>query len=334
MELALKRPLDMHLHLREGFFLFDSTPISSKCFSGAVIMPNLTKPILTIEQVIQYKTAILKASKRQFTPLMTMFFSKNYSFELLQKAKEAGVFAFKLYPAGTTTNSESGLSGFNFKELETIFENMSKLNLPLLIHGETNGDVFAREKEFMPTYEALAKNFPHLRIVMEHISCKEAVETLDKFDNLFATITLHHMMLNYNDLLGNAMRPHLYCKPILKSKEDMQAIRALALNAHEKVMFGSDSAPHMRYKKYSNNTAAGIFSAPVLLPKLVEIFEHESNFERLQKFISDNAFAIHNLENIPPFDITLEKNPMKVPREFIGCVPMLAGEEISWSIKP
>ena len=328
--MQLKAPLDMHLHLRDNEMLNNIAKYSSNSFSGAVIMPNLVPPVTTKNELLEYKKRILKAiGEDKFTPYMTLFF-KNYSKEFLEDIKDE-IIAIKLYPAGITTNSDGGVDNFDIKTLSPTLNVMSQLNIPLCVHGETDGFVMDREKEFSPIYEKLASNFPNLKIIMEHITTKESVELLDKYENLYATITLHHLILTLDDVAGGLLKPHLFCKPIAKRPEDREALREVALKGHSKVMFGSDSAPHPKDKKEACGCAAGVFTSPIALQVLAQIFENEP-FENFENFISKNAQKIYGIKPIDK-TIILEKKPFKVSNEYNGVVPMFAGEEIAYSIK-
>ncbi len=331
MRLTLKSPLDMHLHLRQDDMLKKVAPLSSKTFAAAIIMPNTTPPITSKEQVLAYKKEIESlTSQDSFTPLMTLFF-KNYSRAFLEDIKDE-ITAIKLYPAGITTNSEGGVESLDIEKLKETLEAMSELEIPLCIHGESNGFVMDREAEFIPTYEKLAKAFPKLKIIMEHITTKDAVEALDRYENLYATITLHHLYITLDDVAGGLLKPHLFCKPIAKRPEDKEALLEVALNAHPKVMFGSDSAPHPRNAKEAPGCAAGVFTAPIALQALAELFEKHNALEHLQSFISENAKCIYKLENIPNKEIVLEKKDSKVPSEYSGIVSFMADNTLSWSI--
>ncbi len=334
-EINLKFPLDMHLHLRDGKMLELVGPLTSSTFSGALVMPNLVPPVCTKEDVLAYKKRILEATQGDdFEPFMTLFF-KPYSKEFLESIKDY-VVALKLYPAGITTNSEGGISNFDIEELRPTLEAMSELQIPLCVHGETNGFVMDREAEFMSIYETLAVNFPKLKIIMEHITTKEAVDMLDKFDNLFATITLHHLIITLDDVAGGMLKPHLFCKPIAKRPVDRDALLKVALEAHPKVMFGSDSAPHPKHKKEACGCAAGVFTAPIALQVLAELFDSNNKLENLQKFVSDNACAIYELEPSDKTIMLIEKDfevPLQYSLENELVVPMYAGEKIKWSIK-
>ncbi len=333
MSITLNSPLDMHLHLRDGDMLKIVAPLSSSSFSGAIIMPNLVPPITTKEEVISYKNRILEAiADDKFTPYMTLFFKPTYTKEFLKSVKD-DITALKLYPAGITTNSEGGVSGFDIDELKETLTAMSELEIPLCIHGETNGFVMDREAQFISIYELLATNFPKLKIIMEHITTKESVEALDRFENLYATITLHHLLITLDDVAGGMLEPHLFCKPIAKRPEDREALRKVAFEAHPKVMFGSDSAPHPKHAKEASHCSAGVFTAPIALQVLTELFVEHSTVEKLQAFVSDNAKEIYSNIVIPQTSVTLEEKPFSVPEKYGEVVPMYAGERLSYSIK-
>ena len=332
MAITINAPLDMHLHLRDTQMLSIVAPLTSESFSGAIIMPNLVPPISTKEALLAYKKRILKACKNDaFTPYMTLFFKPTYSKEFLASIKDE-LTAIKLYPAGITTNSEGGVSGFEVDELRPTLDAMSELDIPLCVHGETNGFVMDREAEFVSIYEMLATNFPKLKIIMEHITTKESVEALDKFENLYATITLHHLLITLDDVAGGMLQPHLFCKPIAKRPEDREALRRVALGGHPKVMFGSDSAPHPQHAKESCGCAAGVFTAPIALQVLTELFIKHSTVEKLQDFISNNAQKIYQNITIPKKIVHLEKKPFIVPIKYGTVVPMYAGETLAYTI--
>ena len=331
----LNEPLDMHLHLRGGDMLRLVAPLTSNSFSGALVMPNLVPPVTTKEALLSYKKRIIESCKDDnFTPYMTLFFQNNYSFEFLEDIKDE-IIGIKLYPAGITTNSETGVSSMDIEVLRATLENMSKLGIPLCIHGETNGFVMDREKEFMPIYESIASAFPNLKIIMEHITTKDAVELLDRYSNLYATVTLHHLLITLDDVAGGMLDPHLFCKPIAKRPEDRSALLNAALKAHPKLMFGSDSAPHPKHKKECCGCAAGVFTSPIALQVLVELFEKYDSLDNLNDFVSNNAKKIYGL-NIKDKTIKLVKKDFIVPAIYEykdeKVVPMYAGKTLSWSI--
>jgi dihydroorotase len=306
-------------------------PLSSASFSGAIVMPNTVPPITTKEQLLSYKQEILEATKDDtFTPFMTLFFKDNYTKEFLSQIRDE-ITAIKLYPAGITTNSEGGVGTIDVDTLAPALNAMSELNIPLCIHGESDGFVMDREAEFVPVYKALANAFPDLKIIMEHITTKASADALLEHDNLYATITLHHLYITLDDVAGGLLQPHLFCKPIAKRPEDRDALLNLALNAHPKVMFGSDSAPHPKSAKEAPGCAAGVFTAPIALPLLAELFESYNKLENLQNFVSTNA---QNIYGIKPLEkaVNLVKKSMQIPSSYGSVVPFMAGKKISWSI--
>ncbi len=328
---TLLMPLDMHLHLRDGVMLENIAPLTAYSFSGAIVMPNLVPPVSSLDDLVAYKERIMAAVPNDyFEPYMTLFY-KNYDRKFLESVADE-LTAIKLYPAGITTNSEGGVSSFDIEEMRPTLEAMIELDIPLCVHGETDGFVMDREAEFMSIYELLASSFPDLKIIMEHITTKEAVEMLDKYDNLYATITVHHLLLTLDDVVGGMMMPHNFCKPIAKRPEDLDALLSVALEAHPKVMFGSDSAPHPQDKKESSGCAAGVFTAPIALQLLCEIFEQYDKLDNLQDFVSDNAQRIYGI--CPEFkEVTLEKREFVIPKKYSSVVPMYAGQSINWAIQ-
>jgi dihydroorotase len=328
MNLQLDSPLDMHLHLRDGAMLALVAPLSAASFAGAVIMPNLVPPVDGLERLAQYRAEVLAAAGGQaFEPYMTLFF-RAYTEDELAAARPQ-IIGVKLYPAGVTTNSAAGVADLG--AIEPTLDAMERLGIPLLVHGETHGFVLDREAEFLPVYERLARAFPRLTIVMEHITTRQAVALLEQHANLFATITLHHLLITLDDVAGGLLSPHLFCKPIAKRPEDRDALLAAALAAHPKVMFGSDSAPHPRHSKESAGCAAGVFSAPIALPLLAQLFERHDALERLQTFVSDNARRIYGVA--PPRKIVeLERVSWRVPERYGDVVPFWAGRELEWRL--
>ena len=338
--MILHSPLDMHLHLRDGDMLQTVAPLSAQHFAGAIIMPNLIPPITTHEALLSYKDRIHQALHSQlstlnsqlapFAPYMTLFFQPDYGRPFLESLRD-DLTAIKLYPAGITTNSDGGVSGFDVETLHPTLSAMSDLGIPLCIHGETNGFVMDREAEFVPIYEKLAAAFPDLTIIMEHITTAQSVAALDKYPNLHATITLHHLYITLDDVAGGMLQPHLFCKPIAKRPEDRDALLDVALNAHPKVMFGSDSAPHPRHAKEAPGCAAGVFTAPIALPALAQLFDAHNKLDKLQTFVSDNARRIYGLTP-PKTSVELVKEPFTVPEKYGDVVPMFAGETLEWSV--
>ena len=334
MKITLDSPLDMHLHLRDGDMLKLTAPLSSD-FAGAVIMPNLVPPITTPDSMVAYSCRIREAmGEAPFSRYMTLFFTPQTQATLQAIAATPEFFAFKLYPAGITTNSEGGIS--HMQEADSTLRMMEEMGIPLLVHGESHGFVMDREAEFLGIYRQLARQYPKLRICMEHITTAAALNLLEEHENLCATVTLQHLIITLDDVAGGALQPHLFCKPIAKRPGDRDALLQAALSGHPRLMFGSDSAPHPRSKKEACGCAAGVFTAPLALPKLAEIFAHHGALEQLQAFVSGNARRIHGICPIAK-QVTLQDTPMTVPASYRSygqqVVPMYAGEQITWSIK-
>ncbi len=335
--ITLHRPLDMHLHLRDGDMLRLVAPHSAFNLAGAVIMPNLVPPVTSVEMLTAYRDRILAAAgphARTFQPLMTLFFQQ-YS-EAQLAAAQPHLFAVKLYPHGVTTNSESGIH--SIEAAEPTLKLMEEMGIPLLVHGETTGFVLDREAEFLSIYERLAVRFPRLRIVMEHITTAAAVALLDRFENLHATVTGHHLVITLDDVAGGLLQPHLFCKPIAKRPADRDALLAAALSAHPKLMLGSDSAPHPQHAKECCGCAAGVYTAPLLLPRMAQLFAENGALDNLQAFVSDHAIRIHGL-NPPDKSVTLVRQAWKVPAAYeadsgIKVIPWEAGCGLEWSFAP
>ena len=332
MILELHSPLDMHLHLRDGDMLKLVAPLSSASFAGAVIMPNLVPPVADAEAVQAYRQRVLDACGGDvFQPYMTAFF-RSYSEKELATLKEL-VFGIKLYPAGATTNSEGGVRAM--KDAESTMSLMQEMGIPLLVHGESHGFVMDREAEFLDVYRDLATRFPRLTICMEHITTASAVRLLDEFENLAATVTLQHLLITLDDVAGGMLRPHLFCKPIAKRPEDREALLKAALSGHPRLMFGSDSAPHPVHAKEACGCAAGVFTAPIVLPRLAALFDGHGALDRLQGFVSGHACSLYGLKP-PARTVRLQRREMLVPDAYEGhgqkVVPMEAGSVIPLSL--
>lgn len=318
----------MHVHLRQDDMLRVVAPHTANQFVAAVCMPNTLPPVDNVERYDAYVAAIRDAAGRpDFEPLVPLFFHAGLTREMLAPARDR-LFGVKLYPAGVTTNSEAGVS--EIEKIEPVLDVLQDLDLPLLVHGETNGYSHDREREFVAVYDRLARNFPRLRITMEHISTVEAAEFLDKHDNIHATVTLHHLLHTMDDTLGGAFNPFLFCKPIIKSPRDRAALQSLVLSGHPKLMFGSDSAPHTEVAKRTEG-AAGCFTAPVLLPCLAEFFEDNGALDKLQAFVSDNARRVYRL-NPPEREVRLVESTWTVPPRYGSIVPFNAGATLRWKL--
>lgn len=332
MEITLRSPLDMHLHLRDAEMMKLVTPLTTETFSGAVIMPNLVPPVTNLEMLQAYKQRIMANSGgHTFDPYMVLFF-KDYSEAELAAAKDHMI-GMKLYPAGATTNSEAGVAQID--SVEHVFKMMEEMEIPLMVHGETHGFVMDRESEFLSIYEHIASKFPKLKITMEHITTASAVNLLDRYENLRATVTLQHLIITLDDVAGGLLNPHLFCKPIAKRPEDREALLEAALKAHPKLMFGSDSAPHPISKKECCGCAAGVFTAPLAVSRLAQLFDQHGALENLQSFISDNAQRNYGVKPAEKL-VTVTKTPFEVPEAYEGhghrVIPIHAGETLDWKV--
>lgn len=331
MEIQINSPMDMHLHLRDGDMLKIVAPLTANFFSWAIIMPNLVPPIKTKQDIIWYKQRIRQAVwNNKFEPYMSIFFHDWLDYDILDDMKD-DISCVKLYPAGITTNSEWWVESIDIDRLWHIFDAMSKLSIPLCIHWETNGFVMDREAEFVPVYKTLAKEFPWLMIIMEHITTKALADLLDQYDNLFATVTAHHLWISLDDVIWGMMNPHNFCKPIAKRYEDRTALINLAVNWHPKLMLWTDSAPHPQQKKECCGCAAWVFTWPIALQLIAELFEKHGKLYNMQKFVSDNAINIYNLN--PPIKLVkLEKWEFIVPTKYWEVIPFKAWEKLSWKV--
>lgn len=328
-EIFLQSPLDMHIHFREGAMLDLVAPLSAETFAGGVIMPNLVPPVADLERLEWYTGEVRRAvGEHIFSPYMALFF-RNYSEADLVAAREY-IIGIKLYPEGVTTNSEGGVKSVS--DAEQTMAMMQDMDIPLLVHGEVpESFVMDRESDFLPTYDELAQKFPRLKIIMEHITTAAAVKLLDRYENVHATVTLQHLLITLDDVAGGLLNPHLFCKPIAKRPEDRDALLHAALTAHPKLMFGSDSAPHPLEKKECCGCAAGVFTAPVALAMLAELFDAHDALDKLQAFVSGNAQSIYGLTP-PAKTVHLVKEPCTVPAKYGDVVPIRSGGEIGWRV--
>ncbi|PAF45139.1 dihydroorotase [Helicobacter sp. 11S02596-1] len=335
-EITLLNPLDMHLHLREGEMLKNIIDFTTSQFSGAVVMPNLSTPITTTQLAMEYKEEIQSSAKdKDFMPLIAIYITDALNEEELKTAKNNGIKILKLYPKGATTNSDNGLAEILTPQTLKIFEIAQDLGFMLSIHGETGGFSMEREYEFGPIFAAIAKDFPKLKIIIEHMSDHRSIALLEDYENIYATLTLHHITMTLDDVLGAGLKPHHFCKPILKTPKDRDMLLALALNAHPKVSFGSDSAPHLEKNKLKDNGAAGIFSAPNMLAMLCELFEKHDKLHNLQAFISDNAKTNYNISKLPKKAVKLHKKHTAIPSQIRliqnNIIPLNGGRLLQWS---
>ena len=330
--IKINDPLDMHVHFRQSPQIEYYAPLTAETFAGALIMPNTIPPIKGGDDLQRYMREVYAAvgQERRFKPYYTLFFNTGITEADLD---ELDFLSIKLYPDGITTNSEGGVASFDDPEVLRVMAMMEEFDVPLCVHGETGGFVMDREKEFLLRYNFWAERFPKLRIIMEHITTKDAVQMCGWHENLFATITAHHLFITLDDVVGGMISPHNFCKPIAKRPEDRDALVEAALGTSKKFMLGTDSAPHHKHRKESSCGCAGVFTAPIALQLMVQLFDQKGGtVERLQQFVSDNAKAIYGIVP-PPKQVTLKRTPFKVPEEYHGVVPFMAGKTLDWSIQ-
>ena len=336
-EITLIAPDDWHCHLRDDDFLARTVSDTAAQFLRALVMPNLMPPITSIEAATAYRDRIVQHAPTHFTPLMTLYLTETLSPQLIIDSKKTGVItACKYYPAGGTTNADAGVR--NIKNIYTLLEQMQSIDMPLCIHGEAiNADIFDREKLFLTDLKKVMTDFPKLRIILEHISTKAAVEFIESAPkNIAATITPHHLQYNRNDLFNHGVRPHYFCMPILKRADDQKALIAAAISGNPKFFLGTDSAPHARTKKESACGCAGIYSAHAAMSFYAEIFEEHNALDRLENFSSIFGATFYQYP-INTQHITLVKKPWKIAENLLFgdtlLVPMRAGETIPWQIQ-
>jgi len=338
-ELIIPRPDDMHLHLREGQMLRVVSQHSASQFGRAIIMPNLKTPVINTELAHIYYDEIKKHTKTlQFEPLMTIYFNEGLTLEELKKIKASSkIIGIKLYPKGATTNSNDGID--SFESGYKIFEMMEELDIPLLIHGEVNDknvDIFDRERIFIEKHLSRAhKEFPNLKIVLEHISTKDSTEFVkDSSKKIAATITPQHLLYNRNELFSGGLRPHAFCLPVLKREEHRVAVLNAAISGNPKFFLGTDSAPHKRAEKESSCGCAGIYSALNAMEIYAEIFDQNNAIEKLENFCSKFGADFYKLnQNKEKLKLTRSKNkvPTVIKIDNDDVVPLMAGQEIGWN---
>jgi dihydroorotase len=301
-EIEIIKPDDWHVHFRDNEILKAVVSETSRHFARSIVMPNLIPPILNEKQVIEYKKRIEKAipPKDSFEPLMTIYLTEETSKDDLKSAyKNGSVFAAKLYPAGATTNSDSGVK--DITKVMPVLETMAEIGMPLLIHGEVTDkeiDIFDREKVFIDQkLDFICREIPNLKKTLEHITTKEASEYIVAGNkNLAASITPHHLALNRNALFVGGIRPHNYCLPILKRESHRKALLQAALSGNPKFFLGTDTAPHLTKDKESACGCAGVFNATYCIQILTQLFENESSLHNLEKFTSINGANHYNLK--------------------------------------
>jgi dihydroorotase len=340
-KITFSRPDDWHLHVREGDMLQAVIPDTARHFARAIIMPNLKPPITTTEAALRYREQILDATPRgmKFTPLMTLYLTDNTDPQEIRKAKSSGhIYAVKLYPAGATTHSNAGVT--DLQKTFPVLEQMQDHNIPLLIHGESTDptvDVFDRERVFIESQLApLIEQFPNLRIVLEHVTTREAVDFVTNAGaNVAGTITVHHLLLNRNAMFAGGIRPHYFCLPVLKREIHRQALVKAATNGNPKFFLGTDSAPHPQHAKESACGCAGIYSAHVALELYTEVFDQAGALDKLEGFASFNGADFYGLPRNTD-TITLEKVSWTIPEKLSAgkdnLIPLRAGEQVHWRV--
>ncbi|TNE74935.1 MAG: dihydroorotase [Gammaproteobacteria bacterium] len=339
-QITLVRPDDWHLHVRDGDILNSVVPATAACFGRAIIMPNLVPPVTTADEAMAYRGRILAAAEGTgFQPLMTLYLTETTTAEDIREAKAAGVVAAKLYPAGATTNSASGVT--DIRNIYPVLEAMADCGMLLLVHGEVTDadiDIFDREKIFLervlaPTLEA----FPALRVVLEHITTEDSARFVQQHsgDNLAATLTPQHLMYNRNHMLVGGVRPHLYCLPILKRNRHQLALRDAVASGDKRFFLGTDSAPHAKDRKEAACGCAGCYSAFGAIGLYADVFEELGILDKLEAFASFNGADFYGLKRNTD-TITLVRDPWTMPEQLPladgHIVPLKAGETVNWRL--
>ncbi|MDD1619440.1 MAG: dihydroorotase [Methylococcaceae bacterium] len=340
--LTITRPDDWHTHVRNGTILKTVLPHTARQFARAIIMPNLKPPVTTVAQALAYREEILQAVPEgiDFTPLMTLYLTGSTTTTEIKKAVESDpIYAFKLYPAGATTNSDSGVA--DIKAIYPLLAAMEKYDIPLLIHGEVTDehcDIFDRERVFVDTnLTGIVDNFPSLRIVLEHVTTIEAVQFVEAAGaNIAATITPQHLLFNRNAILAGGIRPHYYCLPVIKREQHRLALVAAATSGNPKFFLGTDSAPHPTSLKETACGCAGCYSAHAALELYTEVFERAGSLDKLEGFASFYGADFYRLPRNSG-TVTLEKTTWRIP-SFYGengntITPLKADEELSWKLQ-
>jgi dihydroorotase len=341
-QLTITQPDDWHLHLRDGAALRSVVADTAKQFRRAIVMPNLRPPVTTTALAIAYRERIMQAlpAGASFEPLMTLYLTDNTSAEEIKKAKRSGlIHGVKLYPAGATTNSDSGVTSLD--KCAAALSTMQEVGMPLLTHGEVTDvdvDVFDREKVFIDRHmQPLIERYPDLKVVFEHITTKDAAEFVaDTGVNVAATITVHHLLMNRNDMFKGGIRPHHYCLPVLKRETHRQALIKAATSGKAKFFLGTDSAPHPKKAKESDCGCAGMYTAHAAIELYTEAFEVAGALDKLEGFASFYGPDFYGLPRNTGV-ITLTKESWQVPASYPYdgdvLVPMRAGSEVGWRLK-
>ena len=328
--ITITAPDDFHLHLRQGGPMAEYARLTAQAgFARALVMPNTVPPITDPEGMAAYEGAIREAAGPGFAPLMTFKLMPGMTAAQVRALSDAGAVAGKYYPAGATTNSSDGLT--DWRLCADALGEMERLGLVFSIHGEDpQGPALEREQLFLSHFREIHGAFPRMKMVFEHISSAEGAEMVAALPgHVGATVTVHHLLLTQEDILGGGLNPHLFCRPLPKKDSDRRAIRELVLSGSEKIFFGSDSAPHPREKKECSAAAAGIFTSPVALPLVIRFFEEQGRLDLLEDFLSRRGAAFYGLSENGG-EITFQRDPWTVPGEYEGVVPFMAGKELHW----
>jgi dihydroorotase len=333
--LTIRKPDDWHVHLRDGAMLDRVAPYTARQFARAIVMPNTVPPITTVEAAVGYRDRIVAATGGGgFTPLMTCYLTDDTSPDEVARGFEDRVWlAAKLYPAGATTNSASGVT--DIRRIHPVLERMERIGMILCVHGEVTDpqvDVFDREAVFIErVLEPVTRDFPELKIVLEHITTGDAVDFVHGRAKVGATVTPQHLIINRNALFAGGLRPHFYCLPVAKREKHRLAVREAATSGWPNVFLGTDSAPHAREAKESACGCAGIFNAPFALECYAAVFEEDGALDRFEAFTSENGARFYGLP-LNDGTITLERAEVAVPEEIAGVVPFQAGETLRWKL--
>ena len=333
--LTIRRPDDWHVHLRDGEMLTAVAKHTARQFGRAIVMPNLTPPVTTAAMAEAYRARIMAALPEGsgFTPLMTCYLTDQADGAELAAGFQSGAWAAaKLYPANATTNSAHGVT--HVRNIYRALEAMERVGMPLLIHGEATDpeiDIFDREKAFIDRiFTALVRDFPGLKMVMEHITTSDAADFVAAApDNVAATITPQHLHINRNAIFEGGLRPHAYCLPVAKREEHRLAVRRAATSGSRKFFLGTDSAPHTVDRKESGCGCAGIFNAPFALESYASVFEEEEALDRFEAFASENGALFYGLP-LNEERVVLERSGAQVPELVEGVVPFHAGQRLAW----
>ena len=339
--MTLIQPDDWHLHLRDGDALADTVAATARTFARAIIMPNLSPPVVTLAQADAYRARIQQQipENRDFQPLMTLYLTDQTAADDIAEAAANGAVAVKLYPAGVTTHSDAGVT--QLEALYPVLEIMQTHGLPLLVHGEVvdaSVDIFDREAVFIDTVlEPLTLRFPELKIVLEHITTARGVEfVLQAADHVAATITAHHLLVNRNAMLAGGIRPDYYCLPILKTEHDREALLDAATSGHPRFFLGTDSAPHPRHAKHAACGCAGIYTAPMAMELYAEAFDSVGKLNALEQFSSVSGPRFYGLP-LNTNTVTLQRKSVAVPETMAfgstELTPFRAGSALQWQLQ-